>query len=775
MSGIATTVRTVSTALYRRYRPETFVDVIGQEHVTEPLMQALRTGRVNHAYLFSGPRGCGKTTSARILARCLNCESGPTPEPCGTCDSCVALSRGGSGTVDVIEIDAASHGGVDDARDLRERASYGPAQSRYKIYIIDEAHMVTPQGFNALLKIVEEPPEHVKFVFATTEPEKVIGTIRSRTHHYPFRLVPPARLQAYMEELCVKEGVAVAPGVLSFVVRAGGGSVRDSLSVLDQLIAGSGPDGLTYESAAALLGFTDGELLDASIDAFAAGDAAAVFRAIDKVVETGLDPRRFVEDLLERLRDLIVVAALPDGAGQVLRHVPEDQLERMRRQAAAFGPGALSRAADVVNSGLTEMTGATAPRLQLELIAARILLPGAAGEAGYAARLDRLERRLDVGGVPTVRRPVCRAVASRCGRTGCCGPRRRSGCCGSGRRCGRCRAAGVVPGAPGSRPPRPSRLPPRLPSRRRTLPPPARRRLDRRSLRPTTPLASPSASRVRNATSRHPNRSRWQRPGPSPRRCPSPNRPRWRTRRAPAASTPTPCDVRGPTCSSGSAGTSGSPGPSCRRTPRCSTTTASGCCSASPPWGWPTPSVAGPTPTTCARRSSTCSGSTRASTASPPTTSSRPPSPGRPPPSEPSGGSAAASAGGDDPASGGVSSSSAPSDPGVASPAPTGGGARPDASALGATTDAVGAATRTREPASWSDAPPPPDTAPSWASPLERARATVAVEAETVSEQRVVDDTAISDDDESIDDLTDVGLPVVERILGGTVIAQDPQ
>ena len=261
--------------------------------------------------------------------------------------------------------------------------------------------MVTPQGFNALLKIVEEPPEHVKFVFATTEPEKVIGTIRSRTHHYPFRLVPPARLQAYMEELCAKEGVAVAPGVLSFVVRAGGGSVRDSLSVLDQLIAGSGPDGLTYESAAALLGFTDGELLDGAIDALAAGDAGAVFRTIDKVVETGLDPRRFVEDLLERLRDLIVVAAVTDGAGQVLRHLPEDQLERMRRQSAAFGPGALSRAADVVNAGLTEMTGATAPRLQLELIAARVLLPGAAGEAGYAARLDRLERRLDVGGVPT--------------------------------------------------------------------------------------------------------------------------------------------------------------------------------------------------------------------------------------------------------------------------------------------------------------------------------------------------------------------------------------
>ncbi|QGN58470.1 DNA polymerase III subunit gamma and tau [Nostocoides sp. HKS02] len=391
----------MSTALYRRYRPESFADVIGQEHVTEPLMQALRTGRVNHAYLFSGPRGCGKTTSARILARCLNCEQGPTPTPCGTCDSCVALARGGTGSVDVIEIDAASHGGVDDARDLRERASYGPAQSRFKIYIIDEAHMVTPQGFNALLKIVEEPPEHVKFVFATTEPDKVIGTIRSRTHHYPFRLVPPGQLTDYMQRLCESEGVAVAPGVLSFVTRAGGGSVRDSLSVLDQLIAGSDDEGLTYESAAALLGFTDGELLDAIIDAFAAGDAAGVFHQVDRVIETGLDPRRFVEDLLERLRDLIVVAAVPDGASSVLRGVPEDQLERMRQQSSAFGSGGLSRAADIVNAGLTEMTGATAPRLQLELICARVLLPGASGESGYAARLDRLERRLDVEGVPS--------------------------------------------------------------------------------------------------------------------------------------------------------------------------------------------------------------------------------------------------------------------------------------------------------------------------------------------------------------------------------------
>ena len=394
----------MATALYRRYRPESFADVIGQEHVTEPLMQALRTGRVNHAYLFSGPRGCGKTTSARILARCLNCEQGPTPTPCGVCDSCVALARGGAGSVDVIEIDAASHGGVDDARDLRERASYGPAQSRFKIYIIDEAHMVTPQGFNALLKIVEEPPEHVKFVFATTEPEKVIGTIRSRTHHYPFRLVPPLKLSAYMERLLVAEDVAVAPGVLSFVTRAGGGSVRDSLSVLDQLIAGSGPEGLTYDSAVSLLGFTDGELLDATVDALAAADGAATFRQIDRVIESGHDPRRFIEDLLERLRDLIIIAAVQEGAGQVLRGVPEDQLERMRVQQAGFGPGALSRAADIVNAGLTEMTGATAPRLQLELICARILLPAASGEQGYAARLDRLERRLDVGGVPSAAR-----------------------------------------------------------------------------------------------------------------------------------------------------------------------------------------------------------------------------------------------------------------------------------------------------------------------------------------------------------------------------------
>ncbi|MCA0291811.1 MAG: DNA polymerase III subunit gamma and tau [Actinobacteria bacterium] len=393
----------MSTALYRRYRPDTFADVIGQEHVTVPLMRALDSGRINHAYLFSGPRGCGKTTSARILARCLNCEQGPTGTPCGECDSCVALARGGPGSIDVIEIDAASHGGVDDARELRERAAFAPAESRYKVYIIDEAHMVTTQGFNALLKIVEEPPEHVKFVFATTEPEKVIGTIRSRTHHYPFRLVPPARLHDYLELLCRAEGVDVEPGVLSFVVRAGGGSVRDSLSVLDQLMAGSDARGLTYDGAAALLGFTDGELLDATVTAFGAGDAAGVFTQIDKVIETGHDPRRFIEDLLERFRDLIVLTAVPDAGSSVLRALPSDQIERMRVQAGGFGPGALSHAADLVNTGLSEMTGATAPRLQLELIAARVLLPGAAGEHGYAARLDRIERRLDVVGAPSPR------------------------------------------------------------------------------------------------------------------------------------------------------------------------------------------------------------------------------------------------------------------------------------------------------------------------------------------------------------------------------------
>ncbi|MFE2236163.1 DNA polymerase III subunit gamma and tau [Streptomyces sp. NPDC059442] len=382
-----------SLALYRRYRPESFAEVIGQEHVTDPLQQALRNNRVNHAYLFSGPRGCGKTTSARILARCLNCEQGPTPTPCGECQSCRDLARNGPGSIDVIEIDAASHGGVDDARDLREKAFFGPASSRYKIYIIDEAHMVTSAGFNALLKVVEEPPEHLKFIFATTEPEKVIGTIRSRTHHYPFRLVPPGTLRDYLGEVCGHEGIPVADGVLPLVVRAGAGSVRDSMSVMDQLLAGAAEDGVTYAMATSLLGYTDGSLLDSVVDAFASGDGAAAFEVVDRVIEGGNDPRRFVADLLERLRDLVILAAVPDAAQKGLIDAPVDVIERMQAQASVFGAAELSRAADLVNSGLTEMRGATSPRLQLELICARVLLPAAFDdERSLLARIDRLER-----------------------------------------------------------------------------------------------------------------------------------------------------------------------------------------------------------------------------------------------------------------------------------------------------------------------------------------------------------------------------------------------
>jgi DNA polymerase-3 subunit gamma/tau len=402
MSAVRARVADVSQALYRRYRPETFADVIGQEHVTEPLMQALSNDKVSHAYLFSGPRGCGKTTSARILARCLNCAKGPTGTPCGECDSCRDLARDGAGSLDVIEIDAASHGGVEDARDLREKAFFSPASSRFKIYIIDEAHMVSPAGFNALLKVVEEPPPHLKFIFATTEPEKVIGTIRSRTHHYPFRLIPPGRMQDYLARLCEHEGVTVEKGVLPLVVRAGRGSARDSLSVLDQLIGGAGPQGVSYRLATALLGYTDVALLDDTVEAFAAGDGARVFRLVDRVIEGGHDPRRFTEDMLERLRDLIIMDAVADAAAGILGDVPADQLERMRQQAAHFGSAELSRAADIVNAGLTEMRGATAPRLQLELICARVLLPAATDdERGLLARLDRLERRLAVSGTPS--------------------------------------------------------------------------------------------------------------------------------------------------------------------------------------------------------------------------------------------------------------------------------------------------------------------------------------------------------------------------------------
>jgi len=384
----------MSLALYRKYRPSVFADVIGQEHVTVPLSNALESGKTHHAYLFSGPRGCGKTSSARIMARSLNCEKGPTPNPCGLCQSCKDLVANGPGSLDVIEIDAATHGLVDDARDLRDKAFFAPVQSKYKIYIIDEAHQLGTGAANALLKVVEEPPAHVIFIFATTEPEKLISTIRSRTHHYPFRLVPPGTLAVHLEKVCEAEGVKVAKGVIPLVVRASSGSVRDALSVLGQLLAGAGKDGVSYEIAVQLLGFTDGALLDDAMGAIAARDGATLFQTIDRVIESGHDPRRFTQDLLERLRDLMIVDALQStNATSILRELPDDQLERMRVQAQNIGQASLSRAADIASEGLTQMRGATAPRLILELICGRILLPiGDNGEAGMLARIERLER-----------------------------------------------------------------------------------------------------------------------------------------------------------------------------------------------------------------------------------------------------------------------------------------------------------------------------------------------------------------------------------------------
>jgi DNA polymerase-3 subunit gamma/tau len=395
----------LTVALYRKYRPATFAEVVGQEHVTEPLSTALAAGRINHAYLFSGPRGCGKTSSARILARSLNCEQGPTATPCGVCESCVALAPNGPGSIDVVELDAASHGGVDDTRELRDRAFYAPAQSRYRVFIVDEAHMVTTAGFNALLKIVEEPPEHLIFVFATTEPEKVLPTIRSRTHHYPFRLLPPRTMRALIERICAQERVVVDDAVYPLVIRAGGGSPRDSLSVLDQLLAGADGNRVTYQRALALLGATDVALIDDALDALAADDAAALFRAIESVIDSGHDPRRFATDLLERFRDLLVLQAVPDAAARGVVDAPEDVLDRMRDQAARIGRATLTRYAEVVQAGLTEMRGATAPRLLLEVICARLLLPSASDtESALLQRIERIETRLDMS-IPVADKP----------------------------------------------------------------------------------------------------------------------------------------------------------------------------------------------------------------------------------------------------------------------------------------------------------------------------------------------------------------------------------
>ncbi|RSM43438.1 DNA polymerase III subunit gamma/tau, partial [Amycolatopsis balhimycina DSM 5908] len=515
----------MALALYRKYRPATFAEVVGQEHVTEPLRTALSAGRINHAYLFSGPRGCGKTSSARIMARSLNCVQGPTPDPCGECSSCKALAPEGSGSVDVTELDAASHGGVDDARELRDKAFYAPAESRYRVFIIDEAHMVTTQGFNALLKIVEEPPEHVIFIFATTEPEKVLPTIRSRTHHYPFRLIPPGSMRSLLERNIAAEGVEVEPAVYPLVIRAGGGSARDTQSVLDQLLAGAGPEGVSYSRAVALLGVTDVALIDDMVDALATEDAATVFGTVEKLTEAGHDPRRFATDLLDRLRDLVLLRAVPESAGGLVS-APEEELSRMVAQAERIGLATLSRYADIVHNGLLEMRGATSPRLVLELLSARMLLPSVAeAEKALLARLERLERRATAPAAPVEGgvEPPLRAAPER--------------------------AFSRPSQRPASAGPAPVPEPVKPPARPAAEPAPVARPADDGSSAPRTPASGPSAPAA--ASAQPGGDSGGARPAAASAPAAQPGDGGWGAVRTPGGGTPTPEASSAPASSDG--------------------------------------------------------------------------------------------------------------------------------------------------------------------------------------------------------------------------------